>query len=140
MIDVEVEREMERSADEVWALLADFGNLCWVPGIEKVEVEGEGVGMVRHLTVPVFPPLAERLDFIDHDEKVLEYSIPAVEYISVKNYVARAQVIDRGPGRCLVRFRSRAEAEGATDEEASEKTQTFYGGMLGWIEEYLDRQ
>ncbi len=140
MVEVQIEREYEFGADDVWAVIADFGNVSWVPGVEKVDLGGDGVGMIRHLTVPVFPQIHERLDSIDHDEKVLEYSIPAVEYIRVKNYRARAQVFDRGPGRCRVLWSCKAEAEGAPEAEARDKTRAFYDAMLGWIDDHLKRQ
>lgn len=137
MIEMEIEREYEFGADDVWAVIADFGNVSWVPGVEKVELEGAGVGMIRHLTVPVFPPLHERLEALDHEEKLLEYSIPSVEYISVKNYRARAQVVDLGPGRCRVLWSCKAEAAGAPEDEARDKTRAFYEAMLGWIDDHL---
>jgi carbon monoxide dehydrogenase subunit G len=136
MIEVSVEREFEFDAETVWGVFADFGNVSWVPGVEKVEVEGEGIGMIRHLTVPVFPPLHERLESLDHDAKVLEYSIPSVEYIEVKNYRARAEVTESGSGRCRVRMTCTAEATGL-DEDAAAKTEAFYGAMLGWIDDFL---
>ncbi len=55
MVEVSVEGELEFSAKEVWAVIADFGNVDWIPGVEKVDLEGEGVGMIRHITVPVYP-------------------------------------------------------------------------------------
>ncbi len=137
MLEVTVERECGFDADQVWAVFADFGNVSWVPGVEKVELEGEGIGMIRHLSVPVFPPLHERLDSLDHEQKVLEYSIPTVEYIGVKDYHARAQVLELGPGRCRVTMSCRAEADGNSDAEAIAKVQGFYAAMLGWIEDYL---
>jgi hypothetical protein len=136
MVEVSVEREFEFSANEVWAVFADFGNVSWVPGVERVDLEGEGVGMIRHLTVPVFPQLHERLESIDHEEMVLEYSIPNVEYIEVKNYTARAQVSDLGSGRCRVRMTCKAEATGL-ETDAIAKTAAFYEAMLGWIDDFL---
>jgi hypothetical protein len=136
MVELSVEREFEFSAGEVWAVFADFGNVSWVPGVEKVDLEGEGVGMIRHLTVPVFPQLHERLEAIDHEKMVLEYSIPSVEYIEVKNYTARAQVFDLGSGRCRVRMTCRAEATGL-ETDATAKTGAFYEAMLGWIDDFL---
>jgi len=140
MVEVSVEREYEISAADVWAVFADFGNVSWVPGIEKVDLEGEGVGMIRHLTVPVYPQLHERLDSIDHEARVLEYSIPGVEYIQVKNYNARAQVIDLGSERCRVVMSCRAEAAGAPEEDATARTRAFYEAMLGWIDDFLERK
>jgi hypothetical protein len=55
MVEVTVEHEFEYNAERLWSVLADFGNIDWVPGFEQVELEGEGVGMIRHITVPVFP-------------------------------------------------------------------------------------
>jgi len=138
MVELSVEREFEFSAGEVWAVFADFGNVSWVPGVEKVDLEGEGVGMIRHLTVPVFPQLHERLEAIDHEEMVLEYSIPSVEYIEVKNYTAKAQVFDLGSGHCRVRMTCRAEATGL-EADATAKTGAFYEAMLGWIDDFLKR-
>jgi hypothetical protein len=136
MVAVTVEREYEFDAAEVWAVFADFGNVSWVPGVEKVELEGEGIGMIRHLTVPVFPPLQERLEAIDHEQMVLEYSIPSVEYIELENYTARAQVADLGSGRSRVRMTCEAEATGS-EQDATTKTEAFYTAMLGWVDDYL---
>lgn len=139
MVDVEVEREIQRDADVVWALLADFGNLSWVPGVEGVETSGEGVGMTRLISVPILPSLQERLDAIDHRTRVLEYSSPLVEYIHLANYVARVQVEAKGPGRCTVRWHSRADAHRATPEEARALVLTYYEGMLGWLEDHFEQ-
>ena len=139
MVEVSVERDYEFGADKVWAVFADFGNVSWVPGIEKVELEGEGVGMIRHLSVPVYPQLHERLDALDHEERVLEYSIPHVEYIAVKDYRARAHVVDLGDGRCRVQISCKAEAEAVPETEATARTGAFYEAMLGWIDDFLKR-
>jgi hypothetical protein len=139
MVEVSIEREFAFGAEEVWAVLADFGNVSWVPGVEKVDLEGEGVGMIRHLTVPVFPQLHERLDAIDHQDMVLDYSIPAVAYIQVKNYSAKAQVIGLEGERCRVLWSCRAEADGTDETEATAKTKVFYESMLSWIDDYLKK-
>jgi hypothetical protein len=137
MVEVSIERELEFGAETVWALIADFGDLRWVPGIEKIELEGEGVGMIRHLSVPVFPQLHERLETLDHDNRVLEYSIPAVAYIQVKNYRARAQVTGLEGDRCRVRWSCRAEADGDDEGEVAAKVGAFYESMLTWIDDFL---
>jgi len=87
----------------------------------------------------VFPQLHERLDAIDHAKRVIEYSIPAVEYIQVENYTARAQVVDLGSGRCRVRMSCTAEATGP-EAEATARTRAFYAAMLGWIDDFLKQQ
>jgi hypothetical protein len=137
MIEVRVERELAFSADKVWALVADFGNVSWVPGIEKVELEGEGVGMIRHITVPVFPQLHERLDAVDHEKMILDYSIPAVAFIRVKNYRARAEVFEVDGERCRVAWSCVAEADDTDDEEAIARTEAFYESIMQWISDFL---
>ncbi len=137
MIEVRVERELEFGADAVWAVIADFGDVSWVPGVEKVELEGEGVGMIRHLTVPVFPQLHERMDAIDHEQMILDYSIPAVAFIAVKDYYARAKVVPIDSERCRVIWSCRAEADGVEDAEAVSKTEAFYDAVLTWIPDAL---
>jgi len=133
MIEVKVERALEFGAQEVWAIIADFGDVSWVPGIERVELEGEGVGMVRHLTVPVFPQLHERLDAIDHEKMTLDYSIPAVEYIHLKDYSARAQVGELEGGRCRLVWSCKAEVDGVDDEQAIAETEAFFASIMTWI-------
>jgi hypothetical protein len=137
MVEVSIERELEFSAKEVWAVIADFGNVDWVPGVEKVELEGEGVGMVRHLSVPVYPPLHERLDAIDHQRMLLDYSIPAVAYLQVKNYRARAQVFELEGPRCRVRWSGWSEADDVDEATATSKTEAFYEAILTWISDFL---
>jgi hypothetical protein len=36
MIKVSVEGEFEFGAEKLWALIADFGDISWVPGVEKI--------------------------------------------------------------------------------------------------------
>ena len=64
MVKVSIEREFDAPADKLWAMLANFGDISWIPAIETVVLEGEGVGMIRHVTTPGLPTLAERLDAI----------------------------------------------------------------------------
>jgi hypothetical protein len=137
MIEVKVERVLEFGAQKVWAIIADFGNVSWVPGIEKVELEGEGVGMVRHLTVPVFPQLHERMDAIDHEKMILDYSIPAVAYIDLKNYFARAQVVALEAERCRLIYSCEAEADGVDEAQAAAKTEAFYQAIMTWLDACL---
>jgi len=140
MIELNIEREVNLDADAVWAVLADFGNVDWVPGIENVEIEGRGVGMIRHLSVPVYPTLHERLEMLDPESMTLDYSIPSVEYISVRDYRARARVQPLEPGRCRLHWSCRAEADGASEEEARQKTRAFYEAMLDWLTDFVEQR
>ena len=137
MVEVSVEREFDVDADEVWAILAEFGDISWIPGIEKVELEGEGVGMIRHVTAPGMAVLHERMDAIDHEKMILDYSLPAVEYLGVKNYRAQTRVVAVEDGRCRLIWSCRSEPDGVTRAAATANTEAFYEMVMGWIGDAL---
>ena len=88
MASVTVARNLARDPNEVWALLANFGETQWIPMADHVTLEGEGVGMRRLLHMEGAEPIIEQLDAIDHDARVLTYSIennplPTSEYQAV---------------------------------------------------------
>ncbi|MDH3211295.1 MAG: SRPBCC family protein [Myxococcales bacterium] len=139
MVEVRTEREFEVDAKALWAILADFGDIRWIPGIEQVELEGEGVGMVRHVTAPGMPQLHERLDAIDHATMTLDYSLPAVAYLQVRNYRARARVVALAAGRCRLVWSCRAEADAVDEAQATANTEAFYAMVMTWIRDFLDR-
>ena len=58
-------------------MLADFpGFLKWAGGGQgTIEVEGTGVGMVRHMNIPGTGEMAERLDRLDHGATTIGYSL-----------------------------------------------------------------
>ena len=128
-----MEREFDADAETLWAILADFRDISWIPGIEKVELEGEGVGMIRHVTAPGMPVLAERMDAIDHEKMILDYSVPAVAYLQVKNYRARARVFALAGGRCRLLWSCESEPDGVTEAQATANTEAFYEMVMGWI-------
>ncbi len=133
MVKVCLERELDVDAERVWAILADFADISWIPGIEKVVLEGEGVGMIRHVTAPGMPVLQERMDAIDHEKKILDYSVPAVEYLRVKDYRARARVVALDGGRCQLIWSCECEPDGVTQAQATTNTEAFYEMVMGWI-------
>lgn len=92
MLEVTVMRELNADANEVWAILGDFGNLSWVPGPEKVEVIGSGEGMIRRLHISGMEPFDEVLQSLDADQKTFSYAIPKNAVIPFDNYIADVTV------------------------------------------------
>jgi hypothetical protein len=133
MVAVSLEREFDVDAGRVWAILADFGDISWIPGIEKVQLEGEGVGMIRHVTAPGMPVLHERMEAIDHEKMTLDYSVPAVGYLQVKNYRARARVVALDGGRCRLIWSCESDPDGVTEAQATANSEAFYEMVMGWI-------
>jgi carbon monoxide dehydrogenase subunit G len=83
--------DIDRSADEVWAVIGDFGGIGdWMPGIDSCRVEGEDrilemMGMV----------ITERLVSKDDGARVLTYSI--TEGAPVETHQGVITVTPTGP-------------------------------------------
>lgn len=134
MVEVKVERELSVSANKAWALISDFGDISWAPGMDKVVVTGEGPGMVRSIYMPGdTPPIDERLELLDHDQKLMEYTIPGPSPMPVSDYRASAQVLALDENRCLIDWRCRAQAVGVSSEEAEAIIAGFYNQLIDWI-------
>ena len=43
------EVDVNASANALYEFLADFGSVSWMQGVTKVEVEGQGPGMIRSI-------------------------------------------------------------------------------------------
>lgn len=113
MPELLAETEIDASAERVWSLLADFGQIeAWWPRdgslqIERVVVEGEGVGMVRHIyNRGVAHCASERLDLIDPQSFTLVLSIIGRRPGGITAYVATSRVLPVTPHRCRVVHRS----------------------------------
>src|SRR6185503_13268036 len=68
MAQVKVSEPVNASADQVWALLGDFGGgpAKWGgPMIESCRVEGSGVGAVRTIGLPGGATIQERCEGYD---------------------------------------------------------------------------
>lgn len=138
MIDFTLQRELDHPVDKVWDLLADFGNMEWASGLQRVEVEGSGPGMVRRIVMGEDLVIEERLETLDHAARHLTYTIPGNNPMPVTDYNAGAKVTDLGGGRCRVDWFCQAKPlEGIDPAEAEATVRGAYEMMLGWIDDYL---
>jgi len=132
-IEVEVVRDMDHSAASVWSVVSDFGDLSWA-GDPQTEVIGSGPGMIRRLTIPGLPePIEEVMDSIDHDGRILCYSIPRGLPMPIGNYRASARVEALGPTQCRVYWRGMATPQGVSPEQATAILQGTYAQLLDWL-------
>jgi len=128
MPELKASHDFAVPAADVWALLEDFGNLAaWWPTdgpvkIARVEKEGEGVGMVRHIHhvgVPV--PLSEKLEYLDPAERVLKLSIVGTLPPGMQSYHGTGAVVETGPESCRMDY----SAEVATDSGKEKEVEGF---------------
>lgn len=130
MVDVVVTKEINVPAAKVWPLLADFGDMSWVPGMGAVEIEGQGVGMIRKISVGEGPPAIERLEALDNEAMSFRYSIVSGNPMPVENLQGGGVVEALDDSRCLITWSATAVEVGVSEDEAAEMLSGFYSGLL----------
>lgn len=86
------EIDIDRPADEVWAVAGDFGSIAqWQPGIESCRVDGDD-RVIEVMGLEVI----ERLQSRDDDQRTLVYGIAGG--VPVINHKATITVLSQGSG------------------------------------------
>ncbi len=129
MVEVQVKKEIAAGIEACWALFSKFGDLSWIDGDQQVEVIGEGVGMIRRLTMPGMEPFDEVLLAMDDAAHSYTYSIPKCAIIPFDNYVAEV-MLSGDANRCEVRWTSSFDEGGMDAEQAKELIAANYRMML----------
>ena len=133
-----VKRDYKVSADELWAVVGDFGNTAWVQGASDTEIEGSGVGMVRVFKMGDDPGIREKLETIDHASRTLTYSIGDNLPMPVKNYMSKMVVTAAGDG-CQLEWSCTCDPDGVSEEEAAASVEGMSGAMTGWIADLVEK-
>lgn len=125
MHTVNASREIPASADMLWDLIEDFGNIeAWWPkgapvNIQRVELEGSGVGMVRHIYNEGMPaPVSEQLDALDRDSLSWKLSIVGDRPVGLLKYGAAGVITPLSDSRSRIEYLGEFEAEAGREEEA----------------------
>ena len=138
MGQIDVKRDIRASAASVWQELADFGGLAgWMPGVQKCEVKGSGIGAVR--TISMGPmKVVEKLEAFDAPGRTLSYSIVEGP-LPVKNYLATIKVTERGKDACHVDWTARFDTPPGVDAAAlAPAVEKGYGGALAALAARLE--
>lgn len=147
MNEITTSHEFPFKSDALWELLADFAHIeRWWPRdaqaiqIEKIEIEGEGVGLVRHIFNVGFPhAISERLDFLDPEKKVYKLSMVKQLPAGLTEYQATGVVTDV-PGGCRLEYVGRFAAAEQDLATVNEFLQGVYQFMYRGLEEALERE
>lgn len=119
----------------VWAIVADFADVNWIPVAGVVEVEGEGIGMRRLIHGSGTTPVAETLTSMDPDRMELGYSI-ANNPLPVKRFDALVSVRPTGDAATTVTWNVDYDPVGTAEADqtaAREAIEAVYGMMAGWL-------
>lgn len=110
-------------AAAVWRLLEDFGSIDrWWPSdglvrIEHVAIEGQGVGMIRHIqNHGARHRVSERLDFLDPDTRTIVLSIVGARPSGITAYVAEGRVVELDASRCRMDYRALVTSTPGSEE------------------------
>ncbi|BBX41930.1 SRPBCC family protein [Mycobacterium simiae] len=131
-----VTKRLAASPDAVWAVLADFGNVDWIPGPSDVRVEGEGPGMRRFIAASTEKPVIETLIWIKPDERALSYEIvnnpmPVSRFVAV-NTVSEGADAAR---EAIVVWDIDYEPIG-DDAAARDAMESVYALMADWVQDF----
>ncbi len=125
MGEARAEITIDRPADDVWAVIGNFGELTWMPGVETCELDGDDrvLGMFGMRIV-------ERQLARDDEDRTLTYGIVDGD---MKPEVHRATitVMPAGSGSFVT-------WDVETDDAMVEVMQGAYTGALGALKEQLE--
>ncbi len=130
MAQAKVVETIEASADAVWQQLSDFGGIKPGPGIDAVEFEGEGVGMLRRMHLPN-GIVEERLEIHDSVARTFTYVILNDDNpLPFTGYSATVSMTDNGDGTTTVDWTGTFEPRGVEESKAVRIATGIYTGMI----------
>ena len=135
MIQVSVSGEISAPVEALWKTIADFGAVGWMQGVDRVEVSGEGVGMVRAIYAGGGDtPVLEELESLNEEAKRLGYTIPKNNPLPVANYHATMTAVDLGDGKSRLDWAAAFDAAPGVDEAAAKaNVEGMYGVLISWV-------
>ncbi len=116
---------IERSPDEVWDLIGDFGDLSYMPGVDSVTVEGD-VRTVKTMGMEI----EEQLVAKDDADRSFSYSI--LGGVPVETHQANVSVRADGAGSRMVWEVT------VTPDDALDLFVPVYKGSLKAIKSHLE--
>jgi hypothetical protein len=141
MVTVHFEREVDLPAQQIWAILEDFGNMAWAEGVTRTEILGEGVGMTRRLHMPGMEPIDEVLESMDAPNMTYSYSIPKGLPLPISDYVATARLepLDDQTTRITWQCNCTPDDPGMSFEELEAMVHATYNLLVDMVTRYLTR-
>ena len=139
---VKLVRELDFPAARVWLVLEDFGNMEWVMGPPKVEVIGEGIGMIRRILMPGLEPIDEVLESSDPATMTYSYTIPRGLPLPLTDYRSTARVEETETGGARVHWSCECKPIDAsmTVEAIESLMHNTYNSMLDALEAFLQSE
>jgi uncharacterized protein YndB with AHSA1/START domain len=147
MLTIDVHHDIQAPLERVWPFLEDFADIrAWWPadqaaGIERIELEGEGVGQIRHIYNVGFPnAISERLDLLDSGSHTWKLSLVGHLPAGLLEYQATGRLTALGPDACRMTYHSEFVAREGRAEKAKAFLLGLYQMMFRGLEAAAKRQ
>lgn len=142
MLEIKVHHDFTRPVASLWALLEDFAVIDkWWPKddpsvlIERVELEGQGIGLIRHIyNVGFVKPVSEQLDAQDAKAHTYSLSIVGDRPAGLLHYQAHARLEPLEVG-CRLHYHSFFETQAGREAEAESFLRGAYALMFRGLEQ-----
>ena len=99
-----VELDINASSNDAWDLIGPFETMqSWFPGIINTSIEGSGIGIIRHLTMPDGAILSDQLT--EQGDDFYSYTIVGGD-VPFENYLGTVSVTNNNGGATLKYYAS----------------------------------
>ncbi|MCE7998750.1 MAG: SRPBCC family protein [Rhodobiaceae bacterium] len=139
MLTTNVDEVFEHSADEIWDLIGDFGDMGRWSGRppEACVQDGEGIGCLRTITLDDGQKIVDRLEA----ETALSYSYSIVSApLPFESYRATMAVEPIDSTSCRFTWSGEFEPKGIADDKAIQFTQAMYHMGIGLMKDTLAKK
>ncbi|EED35009.1 hypothetical protein NOR51B_950 [Luminiphilus syltensis NOR5-1B] len=141
-----VEHSLDADPDFIWPLIVDFGNIeAWWPqgqaiDIERVDIDGEGIGMTRHIYNAGFShAVSEQLLALDPEIYRWQLAIVGERPAGLVQYTATGQLHPSDDGSCGISYRGEFRTEPGREQEAETFLRGAYQMMFDGLQQAADR-
>ena len=138
MITVSVKRVLPFPAEKVWGVFGDFGNRGWA-GYPKIEMIGEGIGMIRRLHFDGYEPIDEVLEYYDEASMTFVYTVHDMP-LPIVDYRSTVQISAEDDGSALVEWSCvcSPEDKSMTADKINRMIRKTYEPKLDLLHEHLN--
>ena len=137
-VKVSVVRELNAPVDAVWDVVGDFADVSWAMPGAKVDVIGEGPGMIRRLHIPDGGSVDEVLETWDATARSFSYTIPGDMPMPVADFRAWVELEPIGANGTRVSWNAAAKAlPGTSGAEGQAIFEGLYGQLIDSLEAHL---
>ena len=131
MTEAKVVKDVNATGKALFDILCVFDGIKPGGPVEGVRYEGEGIGMVRYISMGG-GEVVERLDVLDPDTLTMTYAITNDDSpLPFLNYSATVQITDNGDGTCSVDWTGTFDPKGDEAAAVNAATGIYAGGIKG---------